>query len=121
MSPALIVRGAWLIALLVNGAWRLAGPASPGQTVLLLATAGPLLLPLRGIWALRRRTLGWAPLTLSPAMAVALTELVANPGERWLAAAAAFSCFLALAGVVAALRQAARHGHGPSPGGSGER
>lgn len=121
MSPSLLVRGPWLGAMAVNLAWRLAGPASSGETLLLLATVGALLLPLHGLWALERRTLGWAPLALAPAMTVALTELIANPGERWLAAAAALSCFLALAGIVAALRRLPRPDPAPAPGESGAR
>lgn len=116
MSPALLSRGAWLAAILTHLVWHLADPPTAAGGLLLAVTVGPMLLPLRGLWALRRRTLGWAPLTLSPAMTVALTELIANPAERWAAAAAAFSCFLALAGVVAALRRAPRPEHAPAPG-----
>ncbi|MGA1729110.1 MAG: DUF2069 domain-containing protein [Steroidobacteraceae bacterium] len=119
MSPALLSRAAWLVAILTNSAWHLASQPTAAEGLLLAVTGGPMLLPLPGLWALRRRTLGWAPLTLSPAMTIALTELIANPEERWIAAAAAFSCFLALAGVVAALRRAPRPDRDPGPGGPG--
>ncbi len=121
MSPALLSRATWLLAIMTNLGWHLTDEPTAAEGLLLAVTVGAMLLPLPGLWALRRRTLGWAPLTLSPALTIALTELIANPEERWVAAAAAFSCFLALAGVVAALRRAPRPDHAPGSGEPGAR
>lgn len=46
----------------------------------------PLLLPLRGILRRDRRVYAWATLCLTPQFLYALTELVANPPLRGLAA-----------------------------------
>ena len=60
---------------------------------------GPAELPSK-----RRYTYRWAPLTLVPSMVWSLTELVASPGSRAIAAALAMAGFLALAAIVAVLR-----------------
>jgi uncharacterized membrane protein len=91
-----------LLALLV--AWHAAGGAAGLGTAILAAVALPLLLPLPGLWRGRRRTFRWAPLTLAPALAWALTEILANPPARGFAVGSALLAFLALAAVVATLR-----------------
>jgi uncharacterized membrane protein len=94
----------WLgLAALLLG-WSLAGGATIGGVALAMLTAGPLLAPLAGLWAGRRRTYRWAPLALAPGLAWSLTELVANPAARGLAGLVALLAFLCLAGIVAALR-----------------
>jgi uncharacterized membrane protein len=91
-----------LVALLLG--WSLTGGATIGGVALAMLTAGPLLVPLAGLWAGRRRTYRWAPLALAPGLAWSLTELVANPAVRGLAGFVALLAFLCLAGIVAALR-----------------
>jgi uncharacterized membrane protein len=93
------VVGLWLGLVAVLLLW-----SSASGLGLAIVTAGPLLLPLPGLVAARRRTYRWAPLTLAPALAWSLTELVANQAARGIAVLAALLAFLALAGVVAALR-----------------
>jgi uncharacterized membrane protein len=95
---------AWLSLLSLLLAWNaVAGPAGLG-TAALVAIGAPLLAPLRGLWTGRRRTYRWAPLTLAPALAWSLTEMLANPPARAFSIAAALLAFLSLAAVVAALR-----------------
>lgn len=94
----------WIALGATLSAWSLADGSTPGGMVLALITVGPLLLPLPGLWAGRRRSYRWAPLTLAPALACSLTELVANPPQRALAAFVALLSFLCLAAIVAALR-----------------
>jgi uncharacterized membrane protein len=98
----------WFILGTTLSAWALAGGATAGRSALVVLTVGPLLVPLTGLWAGRRRTYRWAPLTLAPSLTFALTELVANPSSRGLAALTALLAFLCLAGVVAALRSMPR-------------
>jgi uncharacterized membrane protein len=101
---------AWLGLLLLVVAWHaVRGPAGLGTVTLVVMTL-PLLAPLPGLWAGRRRTYRWAPLTLAPALAWSLTEILANPPARGYAVVVALLAFLSLAAVVAALRSMpARH------------
>jgi uncharacterized membrane protein len=99
----------WLALAIVLLGWSLAGRDAMGGITLAVLTVGPLLLPVAGLALSQRRTYRWAPLTLAPGLAWSLTELVANPGARGLAALSALLSFLALAAVVAALRTMPRH------------
>jgi uncharacterized membrane protein len=56
-----------------------------GLVVLFLVA--PLALPLRGMLRRQRRTFAWATLCVTPHFVYALTEIVANPAIRGLAAA----------------------------------
>lgn len=94
----------WLGLLALLLAWHAVAGAQGLGTVLLALVAVPLLAPLPGLWKARRRTYRWAPLTLAPALAWSLTEIVANPEARGFATGCALLAFLALAAVVAALR-----------------
>ena len=94
----------WLGLLALLLAWHAAAGARGLGTGVLAAIALPLLAPLPGLWQGRRRTYRWAPLTLAPALAWSLTEIVANPAARGIATGSALLAFLALAAVVAALR-----------------
>jgi uncharacterized membrane protein len=98
----------WLALGATLSAWSLAGGTTAGNAALALLTVAPLLAPLRGLLAGRRRSYRWAPLTLAPSLAFALTELVANPLARRLAGFTALLAFLCLAGIVAALRSMPR-------------
>jgi len=94
----------WSVLLAALTAWHLSGRSVLAAATLVLATAAPLAFALPGLWRAQRRSYRWAPLTLAPAMAWSLTELVANPGVRRIAAITALLAFLALAAVVATLR-----------------
>ena len=98
-----LVLAAWFTLAAALLAWQLTGPGA-GGTVAALVTVSPLLLPLHGLWRARRYTYRWAAVTLVPALAWSLTELVANPAARLAAGIAALLAFLALAALVAALR-----------------
>jgi uncharacterized membrane protein len=54
--------------------------------LLVLFLLGPLALPLPGLVARRRRTYAWATFCVTPHFIYALTEIVANPAIRALAA-----------------------------------
>ena len=98
----------WLTLAATVSAWSLAGGATAGSVALVVLTVAPLLAPLPGLLAGRRRSYRWAPLTLAPSLTFALTELVANPPARRLAGFAALLALLCLAGIVAALRSMPR-------------
>lgn len=72
--------GAWTLLGLSLLAWPLF-IARSAAVVPLIALA-VLLLPLSGFWRGQVRTLRWAPMTLAPALVLALTELIANPAAR---------------------------------------
>ena len=95
-----------LFGVLITGmsAWHWSRVQGAGLALALSLTVAPLLLPLHGLARLRRYTYRWAPLTLVPSMVWSLTELVASPGSRAIAAALAMAGFLALAAIVAVLR-----------------
>jgi uncharacterized membrane protein len=73
-------------------------------TVLALALALPLLLPLPGLLKARRRTYAWTALCLLPVLLYALTELVANPGVRPQASVALLATLWVFVALVAHLR-----------------
>jgi uncharacterized membrane protein len=109
MSAAWARRAAFLawVALLASiAAWPLIPPAT-GPALTLIAGL-PLLLPLPGILRGTPRTLRWAPLTLAPALAIALMEIVAGRGTRFAAAWTLAAILAAFAAVIAALRAAPR-------------
>jgi uncharacterized membrane protein len=63
-------------------AWILVGYPWPFCVIAVL----PLLAPLNGLVRGRRHTYAWATLFAIPYLAFALTELLANPQARWVAA-----------------------------------
>jgi uncharacterized membrane protein len=63
-------------------AWILAGYPWPICVIAVL----PLLAPLRGLVRGSRYTYAWATLFAIPYLAFAVTELLANPRARWVAA-----------------------------------
>src|SRR3984893_5090454 len=74
----------WLWFALASSllAWILAGYSWPLCVIAVL----PLLAPLRGLLRGSRYTYAWATLFSIPYLAFALTELLANPRARWVAA-----------------------------------
>jgi uncharacterized membrane protein len=95
---------AWLVLAASIAAWPLAG-AGIGFVSAAVAFL-PLLLPLPGLLGGSRRALGAAPMALAPALALAITEILANPPARPIAAASLALAFAAFAGIIAALRAA---------------
>lgn len=98
----LLVTWGLLAALLI--AWFATTLSPPAALTAGLLTIVPLLLPLAGLLRRHRRTYRWAPITLAPALAWSLMELIASPGARAAAVAAALLVFIALAAIVAWLR-----------------
>lgn len=111
MSPApwarAVVLALWLLLGLALVAWHASRFTAPAAAVATLFTAGPLLLPLHGLWRGSIRTYRWAALTLTPALIWSLTELVADRTTRGSATLVAGLVPLLLAALVAALRSAA--------------
>lgn len=97
---------AWIALCASIGAWTLIPPAT--APALALVAGLPLLLPLPGILRGTPRTLRWAPMTLAPALAIALMEIVASRGARFAAAGTLALILAAFAAVIAALRAAPR-------------
>lgn len=95
----------WCVLILSIACWPLGGGI--GWITTALASV-PLLLPVPGIIRGRRRTLGWAPLAMAPALALALTEITVNAAARNRATISLGLILLAFASVLAALRSAAR-------------
>lgn len=72
----------WVAVSLSLLAWILAGY----PWLMCLIAVLPLLAPLNGLVRGRRHTYAWATLFAIPYLAFALTELLANPQARWVAA-----------------------------------
>ena len=97
---------AWLLLIASIAAWPFtrSGIGLITTSVALL----PLLLPLPGLIRARIRILRWSSLTLAPALALALTEILVNAPARMPATLTLALIFAAFAIIVAALR-AIRH------------
>jgi uncharacterized membrane protein len=74
--------GFWMALVLSLLAWTMAGY----PWLLCVLAALPLLAPLSGLMRGRRHTYAWATLFAIPYLAFSLTELLANPAARWVAA-----------------------------------
>lgn len=96
----------WLALLVSIACWPL-GDAGIGEITTVIALL-PLLAPIRGMTRGRRRTFGWAPLTLAPALAMALTEVMVNEAARMRAAVSLALILMAFAVVIATLRATPR-------------
>ena len=79
----------WVALVLSLPAWMIAGYPWP----ICALAALPLLAPLSGLLRGRRHTYAWATLFAIPYLAFALTELLANPAARWVAAASLLLVF----------------------------
>jgi uncharacterized membrane protein len=73
-----------------------------GLLVFLLVT--PLAIAVPGMLARNRRTFAWATLCVTPHFIYALTEIVANPSIRWLAASILVLSLALVVALVAYLR-----------------
>jgi uncharacterized membrane protein len=101
-----IAAGAWLLLILSVLCWPL-GASAVGWATTAIAFL-PLLLPLPGLARGTRRTQTWAPLTLAPVLALALTEVLVNPVARTRCAVTLALVLAAFATILAALRAAPR-------------
>ena len=72
----------WVAVALSLLAWTVAGYSWQLCVIAVL----PLLAPLNGLVRGRRYTYAWATLFAIPYLAFAVTELLANPRARWVAA-----------------------------------
>jgi len=95
----------WLALLISVACWPL-GDAGIGWLTTALAFL-PLLAPVSGMARGARRALRWAPLTLAPALALAITEILVNPAARTRASASLALILAAFAAVIATLRRTA--------------
>jgi len=94
----------WALLIASVTAWPLAGIGWIATALALL----PLLLPLPGILRKAPGTLRWSSLTLAPALAVAVTELLVNSRARIPAALTLALILAAFAAIVALLRTISR-------------
>jgi uncharacterized membrane protein len=92
----------WVLLATSVAAWLFAGQGI-GRLFAAIAFL-PLLLPLPGLARGSRRALRAAPMALAPALAIALTEVVANPPARGLATLSLALVLVAFAAIVAAIR-----------------
>ncbi len=90
----------WIAVAVSLLAWPLAG-YSP---LLCVLAALPLLAPLRGLVAGQRHTYAWATMFAVAYLVFALTELLANPGARWVAGASLVLVFAWFCSMIAFLR-----------------
>ena len=106
--PYRLVACAWLALIASIVAWPFTetgiGPLTTAIALL------PLLLPLAGLARAKRRTLQWTPLTLAPAIALTLTEILVNAPARLPATLTLALILAAFAVIVAALRRIPRSG-----------
>jgi uncharacterized membrane protein len=93
---------AWVALGASVASWAL--PASSIGAVTTLVAGLPLLLPLPGLLGGGRRALRAAPMALAPALALAVTEYLANEDARPFAGATLALAFAAFAAILAALR-----------------
>lgn len=97
---------AWLLLMLSVAAWA-SEAASIGRIFAAIAFL-PLLLPLPGLLGNSSRALRAAPLALAPVLALAITEILANPPARPWAGLSLALVFVAFAALVAAIRASSR-------------
>lgn len=97
--------GLWTAVSLSLLAWVWAGYPWP---ICVLAVL-PLLAPLHGLLRGRRHTYAWATLFAVPYLAFALTELLANPAARWVAALSLVLVFAWFCTMILFLRASRAH------------
>ena len=97
--------GFWSALVLSLPAWMMAGYPWP----ICALAALPLLAPLSRLVRGRRHTYAWATLFAIPYLAFALTELLANPAARWVAAASLLLVFGWFCTMVLFLRASRAH------------
>jgi uncharacterized membrane protein len=98
------VLGAMLVLGLLVLAAALELAPWPAGLLLALAWLAPLLLPLAGVLRGSRRTCAWATLCVAPYLIAGVTETIANPALRALAAAIVFAGLAWFAALIRYLR-----------------
>lgn len=98
----LVLVAALVVSVLLALVRETSGTASLALLTLFLLV--PLVAPLPGLWRGHRRTYAWTSLCLTPHFVFALTELVANPALRPLAATMLVLSLAVMVGLVAYLR-----------------
>jgi len=101
-STRRIAVAAWLLLMLSVAAWALEF-VGIGRVFAAIAFL-PLLLLLPGLLGNSGRALRTAPLALAPALALAVTEVLANPSARLWAGLSLALVFAAFAAIIAAIR-----------------
>jgi uncharacterized membrane protein len=96
----------WLLLMLSVAAWALEA-ASIGRVFAAIAFL-PLLLPLPGLLGNSGRAVRAAPLALAPVLALAVTEILANPPARLWAGLSLTLVLAAFAALIAAIRVSTR-------------
>ena len=86
-----------LVAALRSASW-------PANLLLVFAGLILLLLPLRGVLAGSRRACAWATLCVAPYVIAGVTEIIANPARRTIAAGIVFASIAWFAALVRFLR-----------------
>jgi uncharacterized membrane protein len=99
-----LVLASLLLLAIASVACVFVGWSGTPSALLAAALLPPLLFPLRGIARGDRRTHAWATLCVVPAFVYGLTEVVANPGARPLAAMVLGTSLLLFVALVAYLR-----------------
>jgi len=99
-----LVLASLLLLGVVSIACVVVGWSGTPSVILAAALLPPLLFPLAGIARGERRTYAWATLCIVPAFVYGLTELVANPVSRPLAALVLGASLLLFFALVAYLR-----------------
>jgi uncharacterized membrane protein len=99
-----LVLASLLLLAIASVACVFVGWSGTPSALLAAALLPPLLFPLRGIARGDRRTHAWATLCVVPAFVYGLTEVVANPGTRPLAAMVLGTSLLLFVALVAYLR-----------------
>jgi uncharacterized membrane protein len=97
---------AWLLLVFSVAAWNFEA-AGIGRAFAAIALL-PLLLPLPGLLGDSGRALRAAPLALAPVLALAITEVLANPPARPWAGLSLALVFAAFAAIIAAIRTSPR-------------
>ena len=97
--------GFWMALVLSLLAWTTAGY----PWLLCVLAVLPLLAPLNGLLRGRRHTYAWATLFAIPYLAFALTELLANPAARWVAAMSLLLVFAWFCTMILFLRVSRAH------------
>ena len=97
---------AWLVLAASIACWPFAGVGIGWISSAIAFT--PLLLPLPGLVRGSFPALRASPMALTPALALAITEILANPAGRPWVGATLILVLLAFAAVLAALRRAPR-------------
>lgn len=103
LAHRLVLANAFLLGACVVGA-VVASTAWPKSALLAAAFIAPLLLPLPGLLRRDRRTHAWATLCVTPYFIYGVTEAVANPLARPMAAAVLFASLALCIALVAYLR-----------------